>query len=123
MKKIIALLILFFSIDGFSQSVEKQSDNSIYDITGIDVKPEFPEGLEKLNYYIAENLLKAGFETKTKTNAKMYAQFVVEKDGSLSDIKILGKVDSRKADALTSILKSLPKWNSGKQNGKIVRAL
>jgi protein TonB len=119
MKKTIAFLILFCSIDSFSQSVEKQADNSIYDISGIDVKPEFPKGLEKLNYYINENLLKAGFETKT--NAKVYATFVVEKDGSLSDIKILGKVNSRKAEELIIILKSLPKWISGKQHGKIVR--
>ena len=45
MKKIIALLVLFYSIDSFSQSVEKQEDNTIYAIAGIDVKPEFPGGL------------------------------------------------------------------------------
>lgn len=125
MKKVIAFLILFYSIDNFSQSIEKKDDNTIYDLTGIDVRPVFPEGQEKLNSYINENLLKVGFETQTKANAKSFATFVVEKDGSLSDIKILGKgkVDSRKSEELIRILKSLPKWNPGKQNGQIVRVL
>ena len=135
MKKIIALLILFYSIDSFSQSIEKNDDNLIYDMTGLNVKPEFPEGLVKLNSYINENLLKVGFgaesESKTRVNArvkekpktKIYTMFVVEKDGPLSDIKVLGKVDTRKAEELIRILKNLPKWNPGKQNEIIVRVL
>ena len=137
MKKIIALLILFYSIDSFSQSIEKHDDNLIYDMAGLNVKPEFPEGLVKLNSDINENLRKVGFgteietEKKTRANArvkekpktKIYTMFVVEKDGSLSDIKVLGKVDSRKAEELIRILKNLPKWNPGKQNGIIVRVL
>jgi protein TonB len=127
MKKIIVFLFLFYSIDNFSQSVEKQGDNTIYDIVGIDVKPVFPEGLEKLNSYINNELLNAGFEkqekTKTKVKANIFSIFVVEKDGSLSDIKILGKVDSRKSEELIKILKSLQKWNPGKQNGINVRVL
>jgi protein TonB len=129
MKKIIALIILFYSIDSFSQNTEKQVNDAIHSMSGIDIKPEYPEGLEKLNSYINENLLKAGIETKTKT--KVYITFVVEKDGSLSDIeingitvdgqKVNGKVDSRLAEELIRILKSLQKWNSGKQNGKIIR--
>ena len=135
MKKIIALLILFYSIDSFSQSFEKHDDNLIYNMAGLNVKPEFPEGLLKLNSDINENLRKVGFgtETEKKTRAntrvkekpktKIYTMFVVEKDGSLSDIKVLGKVDSRKAEELIRILKNLPKWNPGKQNGIIVRVL
>ena len=135
MKKIIALLILFYTIDSFSQNIERHDDNLIYDMAGLNVKPEFPEGLIKLNSYINMNLLKAGFgtqtETKTRANirvkekpkTKIYTMFVVEKDGSLSDIKVLGKVDTRKAEELIRILKNLPKWNSGKQNGIIVRVL
>jgi periplasmic protein TonB len=125
MKKIIALLILFYSISNFSQSIEKQNDNLIYDITGIDIKPEFPEGLEKLNYYINENLLKVGLvnETKAKAKTKIHTMFVVEKDGSLSDIKILGRVDTHTAEELIRILKSLPKWSPGKQHGIAVRVL
>lgn len=121
MKKIIVLLILFYSIDSFSQSVEKSEDTNIYNLAGIDVKPEFPEGLDKLNAIVNESYLKAGFESEVK--GKVYALFVIEKDGSLSGVKILRGVDSVKAKAIIQILENLPKWNPGKQNGQIVRVL
>lgn len=120
MKKIIVLLVLFYSIDNFSQNTEKQ-DNNIYAMAGIDVKPEFAGGLDKLNSLVNETYLKAGFESKIKE--KVIALFVVEKDGSLSDIKILRGVDSAKSEELIRILKSLPNWNPGKKNGQIVRVL
>lgn len=119
MKKIITLLILFYSIDSFSQTVEKLEDNNIYAIAGIDVKPEFPGGLEKFNALVNESYLKGEFASEIK--GKVYAIFVIEKDGSLSDIKILRGVDAAKAKEIIRILKSLPKWNPGKQNGQIVR--
>jgi len=119
MKKIIALLMLFYSIDSFSQSIEKPEDNNIYSLAGIDVKPEFPGGLEKLNALVNESYLKAGFESEIK--GKVYSIFVIEKDGSLSDVKLLRGVDPVKTKELIRILKSLPKWNPGKQNGQIVR--
>ena len=121
MKKIIVLLVLFYSVDSFSQTTEKAEDTNIYSIAGIEVKPEFPEGLDKLNAIVNENYLKAGFESEVK--GKVYALFVIEKDGSLSGVKILRGVDSVKAKALIQILENLPKWNPGKQNGKTVRVL
>ena len=121
MKKIIALLVLFYSVDSFSQSAEKAEDTNIYSVAGIDVKPEFPEGLDKLKALVNESYLKAGFESEIK--GKVYALFVIEKDGSLSGVKILRGVDSVKAKAIIQILENLPKWNPGKQNGKIVRVL
>ncbi|TRX42843.1 energy transducer TonB [Flavobacterium restrictum] len=123
MKKLIALLLLFYATGAFSQSVATDVDNTIYDISVLDVKPSFSEGQEKLNFYINENGFAA--QPKEKRNAKCFALFVVEKDGSLTDIKILGKskVDARKSEGLIAMLQSLPKWNPGKRNGQQVRVL
>ncbi|MDN3676548.1 energy transducer TonB [Flavobacterium paronense] len=121
MKKIITLLLLFYSINSFSQIAEKQEDNTIYNTAGLDVKPEFPGGLDKLKSLINESYLKSEFASERK--GKVYAMFVIEKDGSLSDVKILRGVDTAKANVLIQILKSLPKWNPGKQNKQIVRVL
>lgn len=114
-------MVLFYSVDNFSQSVEKQEDNTIYAVAGIDVKPEFPDGLEKLNALLNESYLKGEFASEIK--GKVYSMFIVEKDGSLSNVKILRGVDAAKAKELIRILKSLPKWNPGKQNGTIVRVM
>lgn len=66
MKKIIALLLLLHSFDSFSQSLENQEDNTIYNTAGINVKPEFPGGLDKLKSLVKENYLKAGFQPEKK---------------------------------------------------------
>lgn len=123
MKKTIASLVLIYSISSFSQN--DISDNYIYDIKGIELEPEFPGGKEKLKAYVNERLLKAGFEgimnTKVKTKSNAVSIFVVEKDGSISDIKVYGKIESGKSEDVIRILKNSPNWKPGKQNAKIVR--
>lgn len=119
MKKIILLLILHLSIAASSQNNEKRDNSSVYDISGIDNKPEFPGGLVSLNALVNESYLKAGFESEVK--GKVHFMFVIEKDGSLTDVKILRNVDLIKAKALIRIMENLPKWNPGKQNKQIVR--
>ena len=64
MKKIILLLILHLSIAASSQNNEKRDNSSVYDISGIDNKPEFPGGLVSLNALVNESYLKAGFDRK-----------------------------------------------------------
>ena len=120
MKDIFVLLLLFYSIDSFSQSIIKQEDNTIYNTAGIDVKPEFPGGLDKLISYVNESYFKT-FPSEVK--GKVYLIFVVEKDGSLSDIKLLRGIEPPKARELIRIVQNSPKWSPGKQNGKTVRVL
>ena len=123
MKKIITLLLLLNSFFLFSQNNEKQNENLIYDSNSINVKPEFPEGLENINTFLIKTGIKAKTKKEEKTETKMCAMFVVEKDGSLSDVKVLGKVESGRAEELKKVLMDLPKWIPGKQNGTIVRVL
>ena len=101
---------------GFSQTIEK-SDDKIYSLTASETIPEFVGGIEKLNSY----LLKTGFKTESKTQANLFAMFVVEKDGTLSDVKIYGKRKPENENEIITILKESPKWKVGKVNNIIVR--
>lgn len=121
MKKTIAFLLFLYSVASFSQTAEKTEDTLIYDITGLDVKPEFPGGIEKLKSYVNQELLKAGIKKEKKET--IHSLFVVEKDGSLSDVKILRSREANTSEKVIEILKTLPRWNPGKQAGKPVRAL
>jgi protein TonB len=52
---------------------------------------------------------------------KVFVTFVVEKDGSLTDIKVIRDIGYGTGKEAIRVLKSCPKWNAGEQNGKKVR--
>jgi protein TonB len=101
-----------------SQVVEE--DNQIYNTAGIEVKPEFPGGMEKFYAYVGKNY-RAPEEEGLK--GKVYVTFVVEKDGSLTDIKVLRDIGFGTGKEAIRVLTKCPRWNPGVQNGKPVRVL
>lgn len=95
-------------------------DNQIYNTAGIEVKPEFPGGMAKFYKYVGSNY-RAPDEEGLK--GKIYVTFVVEKDGSLTDIKVLRDIGYGTGKEAIRVLERSPRWNPGVQNGKPVRVL
>jgi len=95
-------------------------DNEIYNSAGIEVKPDFPGGIEKFYKYIGKNFQ---VPEEEGLKGKIYVTFVVEKDGSLTDIKVLRDIGYGTGKEAIRVLKSCPKWTPGEQNGKKVRVL
>ncbi len=97
-----------------------EEDNSIYNTAGIEVKPDFPGGLEKFYKFVANN-----YRTPEEDGlkGKVFVTFVVEKDGSLTDIKVIRDIGFGTGKEAIRVLKSSPRWNPGEQNGKKVRVL
>lgn len=95
-----------------------EEDNSIYNTAGIEVKPDFPGGMEKFYSFIGKN-----YQTPDEEGlkGKVYVSFVVEKDGSLTDIKVLRDIGYGTGKEAIRVLKSCPRWTPGEQNGKKVR--
>ena len=104
--------------NGPSQVVEE--DNNIYNTAGIEVKPDFPGGLEKFYKFIGKNFQ---VPEEEGLKGKIFVTFVVEKDGSLTDIKVLRDIGYGTGKEAIRVLKSCPRWNPGEQNGKKVRVL
>ena len=104
--------------NGPSEVVEE--DNNIYNTAGIEVKPDFPGGLEKFYKFIGKNYQVPDEEG---LKGKIFVTFVVEKDGSLTDIKVVRDIGYGTGKEAIRVLKSCPKWNPGEQNGKKVRVL
>lgn len=99
---------------------ESQEDNNIYNTAGIEVKPEFPGGLQKFYDFFNTNFkLPEGEEL----NGKIFASFIIEKDGSLTDIKVIRDIGFGTGKEAIRVLKMSPKWNPGQQNGKTVRVM
>lgn len=119
MKKILIIAIAFFGIQIVAaQEPTNGFDNNIYNTAGIDVKPEFPGGYEAFYKFVAEN-----YKTPNVVglNGKVYVAFVIEKDGSITDIRILRDIGHGTGDEAIRVLELSPKWIPGEQNGKKVR--
>ncbi|MBF4465835.1 energy transducer TonB [Flavobacterium sp. LC2016-12] len=97
-----------------------EEDNQVYNTAGIEVKPDFPGGIEKFYKFVGNNY-KTPEEEGLK--GKVYVTFVVEKDGSLTDIKVLRDIGYGTGAEAIRVLKKCPKWTPGEQNGKKVRVL
>jgi len=95
-----------------------EEDNTVYNTAGIEVKPDFPGGMDKFNAFVAKNY-QAPEEEGLK--GKVYVTFVVEKDGSLTDIKVLRDIGYGTGKEAIRVLNKCPKWTPGEQNGKKVR--
>lgn len=119
MKKVLFLVVAIFAFQFVSaQETTNVSDNTIYNTAGIEVKPEFPGGMDKFYKFIAENYNCPKVE---KLAGKVYVTFVVEKEGSLTDIKVLRDIGYGTGKEAIRVLKISPKWMPGQQNGRTVR--
>lgn len=123
MKTLKVLLFILLPMFGSAQNVDpvptaNAEDNSVYNTSGLDVKPEFPGGLQEFYNFVGRN-----YKTPKVKNlkGKVFVIFVVEKDGSLSDIKVLKDIGHGTGEEAIRVLKECPKWLPGEQNGQKVR--
>lgn len=101
--------------------------NTVHDYEAVEIKPEFIEGNNKLNDYVTNNIHRPryvndfGNTVDDYPKGKVTVSFIVEKDGALSDYKIIEDVGMSSGDELIKVLKSAPRWKPGEQNGNKVR--
>ena len=96
-------------------------DNSVYNMAGLEQKPDFPGGMAKFYKFVAEKY--DAPQDEDFKGGKVFVSFVVEKDGQLTDIKVVRDPGYGTKEAAIKLLKSCPRWTPGEQNGKKVRVL
>lgn len=96
-----------------SNTKADNGDNTIYDVTP--TMPEFPGGTQAMSNYIAKNLKYPADAKQQGKDGFVMIQFVVEKDGSRSDVKVMrnGKLPSMDKEALR-VVNSMPKFSPGR---------
>ncbi|WP_395064074.1 energy transducer TonB [Flavobacterium sp.] len=99
----------------------KEDENIIYNIAGIEVKPDFPGGDKYLFSFISKNFQYTDEMKENELKGKIIASFIVEKDGSISAIKVTRSIGFGTEKEVIRVLNSMPKWAPGEQNGKKVR--
>ncbi|MFV8370799.1 M56 family metallopeptidase [Flavobacterium sp. LB2P74] len=105
--------------DSKNQFVQK-GENEVYNTAGITEKPDFPGGISEFYKFVGEN-----YKTPSQPNlkGKIYVTFIIEKDGSLSDIKNIRDIGFGSGEEAIRVLKICPKWIPGKMNGVPVRVM
>jgi protein TonB len=89
----------------------------------VEVMPEYPGGPDSLASFIKANLKYPRAARENSMSGKVVIEAIVEKDGSLSDIRIKTAVFPKLDEEALRIVKLLPKYNPGQQKGKPVRVI
>jgi len=98
---------------------EEVSDDYIF--VSVEQMPEFPGGSMALLKYIQDNLIYPEEAEKRGISGIVAITFIVEKDGSVSNVKVIRSADKLLNAEAIRVVKSLPKWKPGIQRGKPVR--
>ncbi|MBO6117890.1 MAG: TonB family protein [Bacteroidales bacterium] len=102
-----------------TRKTEQESSNLIFD--KVDEQAEFPGGLNALINFLSQNIKYPQKARETGTQGKVFLTFVVEKDGSITDIKVLRDIGSGCGEEAVRVVKLMPKWEPAKKDGKYVR--
>ena len=96
-----------------------EEENKVFDI--VEQQPLFPGGPAALMMYLSENTKYPVVAQENGVQGRVTVQFVVVKDGSISDVHVLRGVDPSLDKEAVRVVKSMPRWTPGKQNGITVR--
>ena len=101
---------------------EEEETPENYVFTFVDERPEFPGGgYAALYKWLHEHLEYPEIARENNIQGRVYCQFTVNRDGSISDIKVIKGVTPILDREAVRTLQKMPKWKPGKRNGKTVR--
>jgi protein TonB len=101
------------------KQVVEENPNQIF--TAVEQQPTFPGGDGGFNKYLSKSIRYPAIARENNVQGRVILTFVVEKDGSLTDIKVLRSLGSGCDEEAIRALKASPKWKPGIQNGRPVR--
>jgi protein TonB len=84
-------------------------------------EPDFVGGREKFNQYIKQNIHYPENAKNVNIQGRVFLGFVVERDGSITDIKVIRGLSTECDAEAIRLISNSPKWNPGLQNGHTVR--
>lgn len=100
---------------------EESVYNEVNEIDKVDEKPSFPGGESAMKSYLNSNVKYPVEAQENCIQGRVIVQFIIEKDGSISDVKVASGVDLSLDKEAIRVVKAMPKWNPGKLNGIPVR--
>lgn len=100
--------------------VEKpENDKKVYDV--VEVMPSFPGGHFALVNWISTNMKYPVVAEENGVQGRVTLTFIIERDGSIGDVRVVNSVDPSLDKEAIRLIKTMPRWNPGTQNGDPVR--
>lgn len=99
----------------------KEKDDKIYDFVSIEKAPSFPGGMNKFYEYLSKTVKYPKVAIENNVQGKVFLSFIVEADGTLSDVNITRGLGSGTDEEALRVIKESPKWYPGISAGKAVR--
>ena len=98
---------------------QQAEENKIHEI--VEQMPSFPGGMSALMSWLSQNIKYPVIAAENGVKGRVIVQFVVEKDGSITDVQVVKSVDPSLDKEASRVIKSMPHWSPGRQNGSPVR--
>ena len=98
---------------------DEDVDQTVFEI--VEENPEFPGGPEALLKYLTKNTVYPESAIDNGVQGRVTVGFIVERDGSVASVEIRKSVDPALDKEALRVVKSMPRWKPGKQQGKAVR--
>ena len=125
MKKFLVLLMLCLSSAiVFGQStdatpaVETDNDEQIYDV--VEQYPEFPGGYKALTQWINDNMKYSAEAVMKGVEGRVIVQFIIRPTGKVTNAKVARGIDPSLDEEALRLVRSMPDWTPGRQNGRTV---
>jgi len=96
----------------------KEEENKVFDV--VEQMPSFPGGNAALMNYLSQNIKYPVIAEENGIQGRVIVQFVVGKDGHISDVRVAKSVDPSLDKEAVRVVKGMPRWIPGKQNGQAV---
>ena len=97
----------------------KQEETKVFDV--VEEMPSFPGGPGALMSFLSSNIKYPVVAEENGIQGRVIVAFVVERDGSITDVRVVKSVDQSLDKEAVRVVKSMPHWIPGKQNGSAVR--
>jgi periplasmic protein TonB len=118
MKRFFSVICFFFMM-ALPMNAQSESSTKVY--YEVDEMPSFPGGLNGLMTFLAQNMVYPVTAQENGVQGRVTVSFVVETDGSITDVEVERSVDPFLDREAMRIVKAMPKWTPGKKDGKPVR--
>lgn len=101
--------------------VRADTTKKVMDFNKVEIQPQFPGGLHAFYKWVGDNYKYPAEAVKNNVSGSLHMGFIVERDGSLSEITLLKDLGHGTGEAAIALLKTSPKWAPGLVNGQPVR--